>query len=99
MTSFGSVPTTPDPNTPVKRIAIQMGAVSLQIGGVQTIFCQEEGILLQKYRDRNGRCIAILFKSIKVGGRFHGCSSFACSWKLPAYHGAFLLTVVFERRA
>ena len=27
-------------------------------------------MLLQKYRDRNGRCIAILFKSIGVRGRF-----------------------------
>ena len=35
-----------------------------------TTFCQEEGILLQKHRDRNGRCIAILFKSIGVKGRF-----------------------------
>ena len=38
--------------------------------GVYTTFCQEEGIHLQKYRDRNGRCIAILFKSIGVRGRF-----------------------------
>ena len=36
----------------------------IQIGGVYATFCQEEGILL--YRDRNGRCIAILFKSIGV---------------------------------
>ena len=42
----------------------------IQIGGVYTTFCQEGGILLQKYRDRNGRCIAILFKSIGVRGRF-----------------------------
>ena len=42
----------------------------IQIGGVYTTFCQEVGILLQKYRDRNGRCIAILFKSIGVRGRF-----------------------------
>ena len=42
----------------------------IQIGGVYTTFCQKEGILLQKYRDRNGRCIAILFKSIRVRGRF-----------------------------
>ena len=41
----------------------------IQIGGVYTTFCQEKGILLQKYRDRNGRCIAILFKSIGVRGR------------------------------
>ena len=42
----------------------------IQIGGVYSTFCQEEGILLQKYRDRNGRCSAILFKSIGVRGRF-----------------------------
>ena len=42
----------------------------IQIGGVYTTFCQEKGILLQKYRDRNGRCIAILFKSIGVRGQF-----------------------------
>ena len=42
----------------------------IQIGGVYTTFSQEEGILLQKYRDRNGRCIAILFKTIGVRGRF-----------------------------
>ena len=34
----------------------------IQLGGVYTIFCQEEGILLQKYRDRYRRCIPILFK-------------------------------------
>ena len=34
----------------------------IQIGGKYTIFCQEGGILLQKYRDRKGRCIVLLFK-------------------------------------
>ena len=43
----------------------------IQIGGVHTTFCQEEGILLQKYRDRNGRCIMILSKSVGVRGRFY----------------------------
>ena len=42
----------------------------IRIGGIYAISCQDEGILLQKYRDRNGRCIAILFKSIGVRGRF-----------------------------
>ena len=41
----------------------------IQIGGENAAFRQEEGILLQKYRDRNGRCIAILCKSIGVRGR------------------------------
>ena len=30
--------------------------IVIQIGGVYT-FCQEEGMLFQKYRNRNGRCI------------------------------------------
>ena len=34
----------------------------MQIGGVYATFCQEKGILLQKYCDRNERCIAILLK-------------------------------------
>ena len=42
----------------------------IQIGGVYTASYQEEGVFLQKYRDRNGRCIRILFKSIWVRGRF-----------------------------
>ena len=42
----------------------------IQIGGVYTTFCWKEGILLQTYRDKNGRCIAILVKSIGVRGRF-----------------------------
>ena len=31
-------------------------------------FCEVEGILLQKYRDRDGRCVTMLFKSIGVRG-------------------------------
>ena len=42
----------------------------IQIGGVYTTFCQEEGILLQEHREKDARCIAILFKSIGVRGRF-----------------------------
>ena len=38
----------------------------IQIGGVYTIFCQAEGILLQKYRDTNARSIAKLFKSTSL---------------------------------
>ena len=36
--------------------------IAIQIGGVYTTFNQEDGILLQKHRDRNRRCIAILSK-------------------------------------
>ena len=42
----------------------------IQIGGVYTTFCQEGGILLQNCRNRNGRSIRIVFKSIGVRGRF-----------------------------
>ena len=49
--------------------------IVMQIGGGYTTVCQEEGILLQRYRDRNGRCIAILFKSIGVRGRFDSPNS------------------------
>ena len=67
---FGSVPTTPDPNTLQKYRDTNGRRSVMQIGGVYTTFCPEEVILWQQYRDRNGRCIAILFKSIGVRGRF-----------------------------
>ena len=40
----------------------------LQMGGVCVCVCAllQECILLQQHRDRNGSCIAILFKSIEV---------------------------------
>ena len=53
-----------------KNRDINGSPIMIQIGGVYTLSCQEEGILLQEHRDRNGRCIAILFKSIGVRGRF-----------------------------
>ena len=59
---------TRDPNTSAEvwrykgsRIVIQM------VVHTYTTVCQEEGMLLHKYRTRKGRCIAILFKHI--GGR------------------------------
>ena len=59
----GTAPTTPDPNTPAKDCDTNGGRVVIQIGVcVQTTFYQEEGVLLQKYCGRKGRCIAILFK-------------------------------------
>ena len=42
----------------------------IQIGGVFSTFRQDEGTLLQKYGSRNGRCIVMLFQSIRVRGRF-----------------------------
>ena len=67
---IGGVPTTPDPNTSEKYRDTNGRRIAIQIGGVHTTFCQEGDMLLQTYRDRNGRCITILFKSIRVRGRF-----------------------------
>ena len=64
--------------------------IVIQIDGVYTTFCQKEGILLQKYRDRNGRCIAILFRSIRVRGRFDS-SDELCLWSLFPVFGKTLL--------
>ena len=36
--------------------------IVIRIGVVYTTFSQEEGIFLQKYRDRTGRCIMIFSK-------------------------------------
>ena len=55
--------------------------IVIQIGGVETLFCQVEGILLQKYRYTNGRCIAIFLKSIRVRGRFDFPDKFGVSYK------------------
>ena len=72
--TFGSAPTTPDPNTSAKASRYKREAYR-DINSwcayiyIYIAFWQEESILLQKYRDRNGRCIAILFKSIGVRGR------------------------------
>ena len=53
-----------------KSIPTQMGAVSWYKLVVYILLSAKKGaILLQEYRDRNGRCIAILFKSIGVWGR------------------------------
>ena len=70
LTQFGGVPTTPDPNTSAKASQYKWEAYRDANGGVKTTFYQGEGILLQKCRYRSGRCIAILFKSIGVRGRF-----------------------------
>ena len=42
----------------------------MQIGGAYATSWQEEGIVLQKYHDGNARCIAILFRSTGIRGRF-----------------------------
>ena len=65
---FGGIPTIPDPHTSVKVSRYKWEAYrDTNWGGVYTSLCQEEGMLLQKYRDRNGRCITILFKNIGLG--------------------------------
>ena len=71
----GGVPTTPlhlillqkYADTYGSRIVIQVGDLQLRERERER---EREGVLSQKYRDRNGRCIAILFESVGVGGRF-----------------------------
>ena len=63
-----SVPTTPDPNTSATISRYKWKPYR------ETDWCTyyflPRGMLFQKHRDRNGRCTAILFKSIGVRGRF-----------------------------
>ena len=68
--------------------------IVIQIGGVYTTFCQKEGILLRKYRDRTGRWIAILFNCIGVRGRFDspenrvlGSSNYESAFALCSFLG------------
>ena len=72
---FGGVPTPPN-LTLLQKHRDTMGAVSEYklvmhiIISLFTTSCQESGILVQKNRDRNGRCVAMLFTSIGVRDRF-----------------------------
>ena len=63
---LGGVPTTPDLIFLQNDRDTNGSRTVIQIGGVCTTFCQEGGILLQKYRDRDGRRIAILYESMKT---------------------------------
>ena len=81
---IGGVPTTPDPNTSAKISRYKWEAYrDTNWRLVHTTFCQGEGILLQKYRDRNGRCIATLFKSIGVRGRLDSPEVTTCVANYP----------------
>ena len=55
-------------------------------GGVDATFSQEEGILLRKYRNRNGKCVTLLLKCIGVRGQFdspeHGLARVPCPYPL-----------------
>ena len=63
---LGGVPTTPDPNTSAKASRYKWEAYR---DPILLYYFLPMGGLLHKYRDRNGRCIAILFRSIGVRGR------------------------------
>ena len=69
MAFLGGVPTTPDPNTSATTIAMQWEAYRDTNWWCIYDFLPRGGHTFAKYRDRNGRCIAILFKSIGVRGR------------------------------
>ena len=61
--------TTPDPHTSAKASWYKSEVHALHMGCVDGTSNQEKDILLPKYRDRNGRCITILFKNVGVRGR------------------------------
>ena len=62
-TERGGVPTTPDRNTSAKVLRYEWEPYR-DTNWWRTYYFQprEEGTLVQNYRDRNGRCIAILLK-------------------------------------
>ena len=63
---------TPDPPYFCKSIAIQMRGVSWYKLAVYILLSSKRsGTLLLNHRYRNGRCIAILFKSVGVRGQFY----------------------------
>ena len=70
--NFRGAPTTRDPNTSAEE-SRNGRRIVIQVGGVYASFCQREGsegILLEKYRDKNRRCIAMLSQNIGAKGRF-----------------------------
>ena len=48
--------------------SVELGGCPLHNGSAYPILSQEQGIFLQKHRDRNGGCVTRLFKSIWVRG-------------------------------
>ena len=52
-----------------------------------------KNILLQKHRDRHGRCIARLFKSIGVRGRFDSPACLGANKAQNVWMQVFLLTI------
>ena len=65
----GSVSATPDRALLMQSIAIQMGAMSCYKLVLKILLSAERrAILLQKYRDRNGRCVALLLKEYRGQG-------------------------------
>ena len=80
--TIGGVPTTPDPNTSAAKVSRYKWEAYRDTNWWCIYYFLPTGgqMLLQKYRDRNGRrCIAILFKSIGVRGRFE-CPDTRAFW-------------------
>ena len=68
--AIGGVPTTPDPNTSTKVSRYKWEAYRDTNWWCIYYFLPRGGHIFAKVCHRNGRCIAILFKSIGVRGRF-----------------------------
>ena len=92
MPPFGSVPTTPDPSTSAKASRYRLEPYLEANSWYIHFFLPKGGHTYAKYRDRNGRCIAIFFKSIGVRGRFDSpdpCVAKSCAVRsaLRGWHG------------
>ena len=64
--SFLGVPTIPDPDATAKALRHKWEAYAIQTGSVNIPSSLEDGMLLLKYRDANGRRIAIVDKFSKA---------------------------------
>ena len=63
------------PNTSAKALRYKWGRIVIHIGGVSTTFWQQEGILLQKHRDRIG---GVSRHFSKISGQ----GSMSLSWQM-----------------
>ena len=75
----------------------------IQTAGACRAFCQEEGMLLQKHCDRDGRCIALHFKSIGAQGwidssQYLGSSLFCGFLRMFSLQGQFQRHPAFRPR-
>ena len=95
LSMFGSVPTTPDPNTSAKVSRYKWEPYRDTNWWCIYYFLPGGGHTFAKVCHRNGRCIAILFKSIGVRGRFDFPEFIADTDSLSNSHSFALRVISF----